>query len=122
MGVTVKGVGYRIDPLEGPPASPRWYFERGAEPKLSTPFPYQKPVTALRLKVGFTKSAIFPLPPGVRAFLLRPTLTYLMGVDKALVRSTAMAIRAIRPPNVYTGNGVQLADEQLVLRPRSGKK
>jgi ribosomal protein L6P/L9E len=38
------------------------------------------------------------------------------------VRDAAMAIRRIRPPNVYTGNGIRLLNENVKLRQRAGSK
>jgi ribosomal protein L6P/L9E len=49
-------------------------------------------------------------------------LLYLYGVDKALVHGAAAALRAVRPPNAYTGNGVMLLGEEVKLRQRAGKK
>lgn len=73
-------------------------------------------------QVGYTRAAIFPLPEGVLAFFVRPTLMYLYGVDKHLVTNTAAAIRAVRKPNPYTGNGIQLADEEVKIKQRAGSK
>jgi ribosomal protein L6P/L9E len=47
---------------------------------------------------------------------------YLYGIDKALVTNTAAAIRAVRKPNAYTGNGIQLVGETLKLKQRAGSK
>jgi ribosomal protein L6P/L9E len=47
---------------------------------------------------------------------------YLYGIDKALVTNTAAAIRAVRKPNAYTGNGIQLVGEVLKLKQRAGSK
>jgi large subunit ribosomal protein L6 len=58
----------------------------------------------------------------VLAFFIKPTLMYLYGVDKQLVHNTAARIRAVRKPNVYTGNGIQLVDETIKLRQRAGSK
>jgi hypothetical protein len=38
------------------------------------------------------------------------------------VRNVAMAIRKVRPPNPYTGNGLQLVDEVVKIRQRAGAK
>jgi ribosomal protein L6P/L9E len=38
------------------------------------------------------------------------------------VRNAAMSIRKIRPPNPYTGNGLQLVDEVVKIRQRAGAK
>jgi large subunit ribosomal protein L6 len=73
-------------------------------------------------QVGFTKAAIFPLPRGVQAFFVKPTLMYLYGTDKHLVSNTAAAIRAVRKPNRYTGNGIQLVGEVIKLKQRAGSK
>jgi large subunit ribosomal protein L6 len=72
--------------------------------------------------VGYTKAAIMPLPSGVSAFFVKPTLMYLYGVDKQAVTNTAAAIRAVRKPNAYTGNGVQLVGEVVRLKQRAGSK
>lgn len=73
-------------------------------------------------QVGFTHSAIYKLPEGVVAFFVKPTLVYLYGVDKALVTGAAAALRAVRPPNDYTGNGVLMLGEEVKLRQRAGSK
>jgi len=44
------------------------------------------------------------------------------GISLAAVRDAAMAIRRIRPPNVYTGNGIRLLNENVKLRQRAGSK
>lgn len=74
------------------------------------------------MQVGYTRACIFQLPVGVQAFFVKPTLMYLYGIDKALVTGTAAAIRAIRKPNAYTGNGIQLVGETLRLKQRAGSK
>ena len=73
-------------------------------------------------QVGFTKAAIFPLPEGVVGLFVKPNLMYLHGVDKHLVTNTAAAIRAVRKPNAYTGNGIQLVGETIKLKQRAGSK
>jgi hypothetical protein len=64
VGVAVKGVGYRMEPVEeavvaaalsskaGPGAVRRMYWEQEAE-KNNPPYPYPNPVKAVRLKVCF---------------------------------------------------------------------
>jgi ribosomal protein L6P/L9E len=74
------------------------------------------------VQVGFTKAAVYPLPEGVRGLFVKPTLMYLYGIDKHLVTNTAAAIRGVRPPNPYTGNGIQLVGETIRLRQRAGSK
>lgn len=73
-------------------------------------------------QVGYTKPAIFPLPEGVLGLCVKPSLMYLYGVDKQLVTNTAAAIRAVRKPNAYTGNGIQLVGETIKLKQRAGSK
>lgn len=73
-------------------------------------------------QVGYTRACIFQLPEGVLAFFVKPALMYLYSVDKALVTNTAAAIRAVRKPNAYTGNGIQLVGEVLKLKQRAGSK
>ncbi len=42
---------------------------------------------------------------------------HVRGIDKQAVGQTAAEIRAVRPPNVYTGKGVRYAGEQVRLKP-----
>jgi hypothetical protein len=177
VGVTVKGVGYRLEPadasdvIKAPPGAPpsgrRLFWEAGGE-KVNVAYPHKQPSRVVRLKVrlqgpgesgvwqaasaaarrcapatprppippptppnppatpppkvGFTNAAVYKLPDGVAAFFLKPTLLYLYGVDKALVTGAAAALRAVRPPNTYTGNGVMLLGEEVKLRQRAGSK
>ena len=39
------------------------------------------------------------------------------GIDKQAVGQTAAEIRAVRPPNVYTGKGIRYIGEQVRLKP-----
>lgn len=131
VGVTVKGVGYRLEPADdsaairrppgAPPSARRLFWEPGGE-KVNVSYPYKKPSRVVRLKVGFTHAAIYKLPDGVVAFFVKPTLAYLYGADKALVTGAAAALRAVQPPNKYTGNGVALVGEEVKLRQRAGSK
>ena len=72
--------------------------------------------------MGYSRTAIFPLPPGIRAFCIKPTLLYLYGLHKGEVDAVAGAIRAVRRPNVYTGNGIQLVDEVVRIKQRKASK
>ena len=44
-------------------------------------------------------------------------LIHVRGIDKQAVGQTAAEIRAVRPPNVYTGKGVRYQGEQVRLKP-----
>lgn len=87
----------------------------------AAPVPVNCPA-CMSLQVGYTRACIFQLPDGVLAFFVKPNLMYLYGIDKALVTNTAAAIRAVRKPNAYTGNGIQLVGEVLKLKQRAGSK
>ena len=39
------------------------------------------------------------------------------GIDKQLVGQIAAQIRAVRPPNIYTGKGIRYANEVIRLKP-----
>lgn len=180
IGVTVQGVGYRLEPVpdetvaaalaarRGDAATSqrqRIIWEKDAE-KSTIAYPHKAPSKAVRLKVcavwscacqrhclpvagcahafacmqqravgrahmyaalippqvGYTRACIFPLPEGVLAFFVKPTLMYLYGIDKAVVHNTAAALRAVRSPNAYTGNGVQIVGEELDLKKRASTK
>ncbi|MEW5307413.1 MAG: hypothetical protein WDW36_009813 [Sanguina aurantia] len=123
VGLTVKGVGYRLEPYEGPlKRTTSWYFEKREVEKTNITYPFPRPTTAVRCKVGYSCAALFPLPPGVRAFFLKPTIMYLYGLKLAEVEAVAASIRAVRKPNTYTGNGIQRLDEVVKLKARAGSK
>ncbi|KAG2495939.1 hypothetical protein HYH03_005870 [Edaphochlamys debaryana] len=170
LGLTAKGVGYRMEPLEdGPEAQAaaravsltpaqlalRARSPNGARPKpfvfegggdrgaaadakggrdggkgakgaagagAGITFPFNKPAAAIRLKVGYSRTAVYPLPPHVRAFFLKPTLVYLYGLELDELKRVAAEIRSVRPPNPYTGNGVQYVDEVVKIKARKGAK
>ncbi|GLI63362.1 hypothetical protein VaNZ11_006295 [Volvox africanus] len=147
VGLTVKGVGYRMEPVEDPTgevasrvpkltyaqvlrrsrapggAAPKpYYFESAGEEKQNVTFPYSKPVSAIRLKVGYSRTVVYPLPPHIRAFCLKPTLLYLYGLELDEIQRVAAEIRAIRKPNPYTGNGLQYVDEVVKLKQRARSK
>ncbi|GIL78134.1 hypothetical protein Vretimale_7449 [Volvox reticuliferus] len=147
VGLTVKGVGYRMEPVEDPTgevasrvpkltyaqvlrrsrapggAAPKpYYFESAGEEKQNVTFPYSKPVSAIRLKVGYSRTVVYPLPPHIRAFCLKPTLLYLYGLELDELQRVAAEICAIRKPNPYTGNGLQYVDEVVKLKQRARSK
>ncbi len=82
----------------------------------AVPFPRR------RWQVGYSRTAVFPLPDGIRAFCIKPTLLYLYGLRKPEVDAVAVAVRSIRRPNVYTGNGIQLLDEVVRIKQRKASK
>ena len=44
-------------------------------------------------------------------------LIHVRGMDKQMVGQTAAEIRAVRPPNVYTGKGIRYRGESIRLKP-----
>ena len=42
---------------------------------------------------------------------------HIQGVDKQAVGHIAAQIRAVRPPNAYTGKGIRYSGEQVRLKP-----
>ena len=42
---------------------------------------------------------------------------HIRGIDKQAVGQTAAEIRAVRPPNIYTGKGIRYLGEQIRLKP-----
>ena len=124
VGLTVKGVGYRMEPVEEAVTKTRWFTENSREgtEKVAVNYPYTKPAQAIRLKVGFSNTVVYPLPQHVKAFFVKPTMVYLYGLNVIELRRIALDIRSIRKPNRYTGNGIQLLDEKVVVKQRSSSK
>jgi large subunit ribosomal protein L6 len=48
---------------------------------------------------------------------------HVRGIDKQMVGQVAAQIRAVRPPNIYTGKGIRYLNEQVKLKPgKSARK
>lgn len=122
VGLTVQGVGYRLQPVEEPVTADKWFFERVNQEKSNITYPYTKPASAIRIKVGFSRTIIYPLPPDMRAFCVKPNLLYIYGLQYDRVMATAQEIRSLRKPNVYSGNGILLLGEVVKKKQRSSKK
>ncbi|MBI4198161.1 MAG: 50S ribosomal protein L6 [Chloroflexi bacterium] len=73
----------------------------------------------LSLTVGFSHSVVVEPLEGVSFAVEANTRVSVMGTDKQKVGETAARIRAIRPPNVYTGKGIRYAGE--LVRRKAGK-
>ncbi|MBI4236021.1 MAG: 50S ribosomal protein L6 [Chloroflexi bacterium] len=73
----------------------------------------------LSLAVGFTHPVVIPALTGINFQVEQNTRVHVEGVDKELVGQTAARIRAVRPPQVYTGKGIRYLNEQV--RRKAGK-
>lgn len=77
----------------------------------------QKSGNGLTLNVMFTHPVEIPAVPGISFEVENNTRIHVRGVDKQLVGQVAARIRAVRPPNPYTGKGIRYADEVVRLKP-----
>ena len=71
------------------------------------------------LQVGFSHQVNIQPLPGVTLEVEGNNRIHVRGIDKQLVGQVAAEIRAVRPPNVYTGKGIRYANE--VVRQKPGK-
>jgi len=56
-------------------------------------------------------------PEGITLVVEDNNLVFVRGIDKQAVGQIAAEIRAVRPPNVYTGKGARYRGEQVRLKP-----
>jgi len=82
----------------------------------------------IHFTLGFSHPVVFPLPEGVTAEVDKvartedglPTVgVTLRASDRAVLGSTAVKIRALRPPEPYKGKGIKYAEERV--RRKEGK-
>ena len=73
----------------------------------------------LTLSVMFSHSVEIKAVPGLTLEVEGNSRIHVRGIDKQLVGRVAADIRAVRPPNVYTGKGIRYANE--VVRQKPGK-
>ena len=69
------------------------------------------------LSVMLSHSVEIDPPDGVDLNVEGNNLITVTGIDKQKVGQLAAEIKSIRPPNVYTGNGIRYRGEQIKLKP-----
>lgn len=75
--------------------------------------------SGITLQVGFSHSVPVEPPEGVQFRVEGNNRIHVDGSDKQVVGEAAARLRAIRPPNVYTGKGLRYLGEQV--RRKAGK-
>ena len=76
----------------------------------------------LHLSLGFSHPVVYPLPEGVAANVpgdSKGTVLMLSCADKAVLGQVCATVRGFRPPEPYSGKGVQYRGEQV--RRKAGK-
>jgi len=73
----------------------------------------------LTLNAMFSHQVEVKAVPGITLEVEGNNRIHVRGIDKQLVGQVAAEIRAVRPPNVYTGKGIRYANE--VVRQKPGK-
>jgi large subunit ribosomal protein L6 len=56
-------------------------------------------------------------PPGIELTVEGTNLVHVRGADKQAVGHVAAQMRAVRPPNAYTGKGIRYQGQQIKLKP-----
>ena len=71
----------------------------------------------INLQVGYTHPVIVQPVEGITLEVEGSNRIHVRGIDKQVVGQMAAEIRAVRPPNVYTGKGIRYADEVVHTKP-----
>eukprot|EP01023_Acetabularia_acetabulum_P040621 TRINITY_DN3938_c0_g1_i1.p1 TRINITY_DN3938_c0_g1~~TRINITY_DN3938_c0_g1_i1.p1 ORF type:complete len:284 (-),score=45.19 TRINITY_DN3938_c0_g1_i1:170-1021(-) len=100
----------------------RWYPEDYDMETWKNKLGKVEQAEVLNFKLDYSHPVLFRMPEEVKALVLEPTLLCLYGVDKTQVETVASKLRALQPPNVYTGHGIRTLGEKVSLRARSGQK
>jgi len=74
---------------------------------------------AIQFSLGYSHPIVYQLPPGIEAKIDKQTVVTLEGNDRQLLGEVSAQIRALRPPEPYTGKGVKYAGERI--RRKAGK-
>jgi large subunit ribosomal protein L6 len=85
---------------------------------------WQETPDVLSFKVGHTHPVAYTLPADVSATISpsKGSILLLKGCEKARVNQIAREIRSLREPNAYTGKGIRLRNEKIVLKPGKREK
>ena len=71
----------------------------------------------LTLSVMFSHTVEVEAVSGITLEVEGNNRIHVSGIDKQLVGQIAAEIRAVRPPNAYTGKGIRYANEQVRIKP-----
>ena len=71
----------------------------------------------LTLSVMFSHTVDVAAAPGITLEVEGNNRIRVSGIDKQAVGQLAAEIRAVRPPNAYTGKGIRYAGEQVRIKP-----
>jgi large subunit ribosomal protein L6 len=56
-------------------------------------------------------------PPGIELTVEGTNIVRVSGADKQAVGQVAAMMRAVRPPNAYTGKGIRYQGQQIKVKP-----
>ena len=70
----------------------------------------------LNLAVGYSHPVNKDMPAGITVATPLPTEIIIKGADRQRVGQIAAEIRAIRPPEPYTGKGIRYSDEKITIK------
>lgn len=75
----------------------------------------------ITLTVGFSHPVEISAPEGVK-FQVEKNIITVQGINKQAVGQAAANIKAIRPPDVYTGKGIKFVGEHIRRKPGKAAK
>ena len=70
----------------------------------------------LNLQVGYSHPVNIEMPQGITVATATPTEIVIKGADRQRVGQIAAEIRAVRPPEPYTGKGIRYSDEKITIK------
>ena len=71
----------------------------------------------ISLSVMLSHTVEIQPPPGIELTVEGTNLVHVRGADKQAVGHLAAQVRAVRPPNAYTGKGIRYQGQQIKLKP-----
>lgn len=74
------------------------------------------------LEVGFSHNVVVEPLSGTKLIVEGNNRIHVQGADKQVVGALAAKIRAIRPPNAYTGKGIRYSGQYIKLKPGKAAK
>ena len=97
-------------------------FERSLE-LVGVGYRVQQSGAGITLSVMFSHPVDIEPLPGISLEVEGNNLVHIRGIDKQAVGQMAAEIKAVRPPNAYTGKGIRYRGEQVRTKPgKSARK
>jgi large subunit ribosomal protein L6 len=115
-GVEVAISGSEVT-VKGPKGKLQQRFDPGMILSVGIGYRAHQSGKSVSLSVMLSHTVEVEAPPGIELTVEGTNIVRVSGADKQAVGQVAAKMRAVRPPNAYTGKGIRYQGQQIKLKP-----